>query len=813
MKDLHIVIVSWNVRDLLERCLRSLPAACDGLDWECIVVDNDSADGSADMVRETFKDEERIDLITNSINIGFARACNQGAVQHKSRNVLLLNPDTECPAGSLTKMVRLMDERTDIGILGPRVMNPDGTTQPSVRRFPQLADQAVTLLKLQKVLPQLKSLRRYLYVDLDADKSQEVDQVMGACFLVRAACWDKLHGLDQRYFFWFEEVDACKQAKELGWKVWYEPSVQVLHHRGVAVGKTKFLRRQAYFNDSLRKYMLKWHGWLAWAVIAALSPVATMLAAVVGAGQMVGRQKSGRVTIRKVYHKLKLPCYALHRMALTWFLSLTAIAIASAATFHDPILNGAFCVSMAAAVAVAAYARPACGLAVVAAELIIGGFGRMAAVEINGFSLSLRMALMAGFFLGWSLNAIRAKIWRYWRWSEFFIIQVWVFVAGMVALGMVRGYQLSQPFVFQDANAWFFLLYFLPVMDVAHRQTQSFKRLLRGVMLAGVAWNGLMALLTLFVFTHEVGLATGWYAWIRDARIGEITPAPGGLVRVFFQSFIYSVFALLGVAALWIERARKQPLDMVARGIPRKFLDKPRMAIRLMIPGIWVLSAVIIALSWSRSFWLGTGMGLVAVSVSSAYSRRWLPWMALKRIVVGTVAAFVLIVAIVTLPPAKGEWSVKEFFIQRGNASDPAAASRWSLLPVMWDDVKDNPVVGHGLGRALTYKSSDPRVLSEHPDGLQTTYAFEWGWLALWVKFGLFGVFIMGWLLASIAWRMWKSEYDWWFKTAAVASVVALAVIHFFTPYLDHPLGFAWLLALEGALAIKRPNPLWQPDK
>lgn len=813
MKDLHIVIVSWNARDLLERCLRSLPAACDGLNWECIVVDNNSADGSANMVKETFADEERIDLITNTLNIGFSRACNQGAVQHKSRNVLLLNVDTECPAGSLTRLVREMDAKTEVGIMGPKILNPDGTLQPSVRRFPGMCDQVATMLKLQKVLPDLPCFKRYFHDDLETEKAQEVDQVMGACFLVKAALWDRMHGLDQRYFFWFEEVDACKQAKELGFKIWYEPSVQVMHHRGAAVAKTDAVRRQSYFNDSLRKYMFKWHGLTAWLVFVALSPIATLLAAGVGFGRRVSRAHSNKTPWWARLKNLRLACYALHRLTAMWLLIATGLWAVSAVTIHNTQASAAFLIALTAITFLMSLFKPAYGLSLVVLELGIGGFGRMASVEVGWLDLSLRMALMGGFFMGWGLNALKARVWRFWRWSEFVIIQVWPVVAGMVILGIFRGWQLEQPFIFQDANSWFFLLYLIPVLDVAHRFGYDLKRLTRSALLAGVIINGVMALATLYVFTHGFAMADVWYTWVRDARLGEITPAGGGLVRVFFQSFIFSIIALIGVMAIWYQHAYRQPLDVVARGISWKFLEKPNFAVRSLIPGIGVLSAVTIALSLSRSFWLGLAAGGMAVLVFGLVKFRSLKFFTIIRMFMVLVGGLVLIFLVMIAPPQKAAWSVTDYFAERGSVSDPAAASRWSLLPVMLEDIKNNPVVGHGLGNTLTFKSSDPRVLKAHPDGMQTTYAFEWGWLSLWDKFGLFGVGVMLWLLVSIGWRLWKSDYEWWFRVSGIASILALAVIHFFTPYLDHPLGFAWLLGVEGALAIKRPNPLWNPNK
>ena len=806
MKDLHIVVVSWNVREELERCLRSLSDACGDLKWECVVIDNASTDGSAQMVKDSFNHEPRIDIIENKINMGFSRACNQGAAHHQARNVLLLNPDTECPVNSLKKLVQKIDSRKDIGIIGPKILYPDGKYQQCVWRFPTLIDQALILLKLHHLIPNAKPLQKYFHKDLDPNAEQEVDQVMGACFLVKSACWEQIKGLDQRYFIWFEEVDACKQAKEKGWKVYYDPSVAVIHYGGQSFAKAFTLRKQMYFNDSLLKYMRKWHGFFAWLVILFLHPISLFLAWLVGIGRSAGLINRSHNPIKNNKKRVifKLPCQQFLLASWHWFLILFALETLSLITNQYTLAQSLIVVVLGVFVAITAYRKPALALIMVAIELLIGGFGYLFSFNIQnvGLGISLRLIMMAGFFLGWGINALQNRIWKFWRIKELFILQAWVGVMLLVFIGIFRGLQLQNQYLYQDANAWFFLFYFLPVLDIAHRYAERLKIYLQPALLAAVVWICLKVLLTFYIFTHSFWGLEYWYTWIRDTRVGEITPAGNGLYRIFFQSAIYEVFIIFFVFSWWVTKK-----NLINNKIPAyaiKSANQLPIYISKHIMGVlWVLSFSVILLSLSRSFWLGTGLGGVLLLGLSIYQLKKIPKISITKAIVGSFSSIVLIALIMLFPwPNRSQGDLVNFFASRGSVSDAAASSRWNLLPAMIEKIKTEPILGHGFGSTVTYKSQDPRVLKQNPDGWFTTYAFEWGWLSFYIKFGIFGIPIMLWLLVSLSLRIWKAPMDWWLRSGAVASVFALAVIHFFTPYLDHPLGFAWLLSLEGVLAM-----------
>ncbi|MFZ6015193.1 MAG: glycosyltransferase [Patescibacteria group bacterium] len=828
MKDLHIVVVSWNVREELERCLKSLPAACEGLDWECVVVDNASADDTVKMVERVFAHEQRIDILANDENMGFAKACNQGAVQHKARYVLLLNPDTSCPPGSLCELVRKMDLNPLAGIMGPKLLNPDGAYQQSVRRFPSLKDQLFILLKLHHFLPDIDFLQKYFGKDVNPDKAQSVDQVMGACFLVRAACWDQMHGLDQRYFIWFEEVDACKTAKNNGWLIWYEPSVSIMHHEGQSFGKAFTLKKQRYFNDSLLKYMLKWHGRLAWLMVLLFHPISLGLAAMVSlfkkplakaVGSKLGTSKPLAEQLKNIFKNKtadRMACKKKFSEVYWWLIAITVLEVVSYITLQAPLWRQMATIIAAVFVFYLAYSKPAKALAIIAAELWIGGFGYLLSISANGpeTGISLRMALMAGFGLGWGINALKSRIWRFWKLNELMVVQVWILVGVMIVSGLFNGWYQNQTYLFQDANAWFFLLYFIPVLDIAHRHKDELAQSIRCAFIASAVWLPAKALFLFYIFSHGIiAIADPLYTWIRDTRVGEITPAGGNLFRIFFQSAIFSIVAGIFTFAYWIET---QDAGLKTQDVRFKMQEsrlKMQNAIqrlKCMLPRysywlIWILSVAMIVISLSRSYWVGSLAGFFLVFVLSIFHYKKLRLIACIKSIFGTILAFCLLAGVMYFPwPAPGEISLASMLKDRGTVTDAAGSSRWNLLPAMWDKIGENPIIGSGFGSTITYKSQDPRILKDHPNGVYTTYAFEWGWLSLWVKFGIFGPLVMLILLTSIIYRTWKSQYDWWIKTALISSIIAIAVVHIFTPYFDHPLGFSVLLLAEGALAIDR---------
>jgi GT2 family glycosyltransferase len=252
--DLSIIIVSWNVRDLLEKCLSSIFNNVHNINYEVFVVDNDSIDETSKMVLEKFP---RVNLIRSKKNLGFAGGNNLAIREAKGKYILLLNPDTEIIDGAMERMVKFMRSRPEVGIAGPKIFNPNKTLQPSVRRFPTIIDQLLIFLKFTHFLPNIGPLKRYFATDFDYTQPNEVDQVMGAFFMVKREVFDKIGLLDEKFHLWFEEVDFCRRAKNAGYKIMYNSEAKIIHYGGQSFKQRMTLIKQWLFFKSMVYYFWK----------------------------------------------------------------------------------------------------------------------------------------------------------------------------------------------------------------------------------------------------------------------------------------------------------------------------------------------------------------------------------------------------------------------------------------------------------------------------------------------------------------------------------------------------------------------------
>lgn len=283
--DLSIIIVSWNVRDLLRACLRTVvsgqasgvrrqdsdpcPLTTDPcpLTPEIIVIDNASADGSAAMVAAEFPD---VKLIANRDNRGFTAGNNQGLALAQGRYVLFLNPDTEVVGDALATMVAYLDAHPEVGALGPQLRYGDGSPQSSRRRFPTLLTALFESTPLAWHWPGNPWARRYRMEDQTCEvfetsqvsAAEEVDWLVGAALLVRRETLEQIGGFDEGYFMYSEELDWCRRAKAAGWQIVYLPAVQIIHHEGKS-SEQVVAARHIRFNTSKVRYFHKFHGRLA----------------------------------------------------------------------------------------------------------------------------------------------------------------------------------------------------------------------------------------------------------------------------------------------------------------------------------------------------------------------------------------------------------------------------------------------------------------------------------------------------------------------------------------------------------------------
>lgn len=235
--DLAIVVVSYNVRDLLDRCLRSIYDG-DGVSLDVFVVDNCSTDGSADLVRSRYP---QATVIASAVNGGYAYANNLALRQLPGRYgtwpryVLLLNPDTELPPAALRQMVAFMDSHPDAGVGGPKLTRANGELDLACRRsFPTPEVSLYRMTGLSRLLPRSRRFGRYNLTYLDPDLVAEVDSVVGAFMMVRGSVLDDVGLLDESFFMYGEDLDWAYRIKARGWKVLYNGQVTVLHHKGAS---------------------------------------------------------------------------------------------------------------------------------------------------------------------------------------------------------------------------------------------------------------------------------------------------------------------------------------------------------------------------------------------------------------------------------------------------------------------------------------------------------------------------------------------------------------------------------------------------
>ena len=252
------MVVSWNTRELLARCLGSIERERDraGLTVETIVVDNASRDGSAAMVGQHFPDAR---LIALDENRGFAAANNRALAEAAGGAVLLLNPDAELADGALAALWRVFHAMPHVGLVGPLLLNPDGSTQSAGYDFPGLAQ---TLIDLWPVHPRLVASRLNGRVTRhDGLSPIAIDHPLGACMLARRAVVEEVGGLDEGYFMYSEEIDWCRRIRAAGWTILLAPAARVVHHGGQSSGQapeTMFLALHRSRARYLRRYERAW---------------------------------------------------------------------------------------------------------------------------------------------------------------------------------------------------------------------------------------------------------------------------------------------------------------------------------------------------------------------------------------------------------------------------------------------------------------------------------------------------------------------------------------------------------------------------
>ncbi len=257
MRDISVIIVTWNSADEIVKCVNSVIEASKGLNTELIIIDNNSADNSFELVNKfTFPE---INAVKNSENLGYTKAVNQGIKLSNGKYVLLLNPDTVLNDNSIRVMYDFLEANPVYGACAPLMKNPDGSTQYSVRNFPTYWRMFCEFSLLAYIFPQTKLFGSWKAKYMDYSTEQDIRQPMAAAFMIRAELLRKIDNMDERFRMFFNDVDICKKVYDAGFKIRLLPASVVTHEHGVSIKKDRANMIRIWNNDCV-KYFEKHFG-------------------------------------------------------------------------------------------------------------------------------------------------------------------------------------------------------------------------------------------------------------------------------------------------------------------------------------------------------------------------------------------------------------------------------------------------------------------------------------------------------------------------------------------------------------------------
>jgi O-antigen ligase len=429
------------------------------------------------------------------------------------------------------------------------------------------------------------------------------------------------------------------------------------------------------------------------------------------------------------------------------------------------------------------------GLLIVLGELFIGSMGHLFYFNVGGYQIPIRIALWGAVmlvftvkFIGRLINQGKASDY-YQKIKNFAYLKYFALLFLFILIGLINGLLRGQAFshIFNDFNAWLYLLLLFPLIIIYGSKETRALNILKNLFLASALWLSLKTLFLLFVFTHNLGIAPDIYLWLRKTLSGEMTMTLTSWPRIFIQGQIYSGIAWF--LALWFSLTSFKF---------KQFFKKQNLL--LLLTGACFFSSILI--SFSRSFWVGLAMTLL---ISLILIGRFYSFSLMAKTFVWVILSgffgFLLIYLITIFPyPSPGQFKA-DFLDRISNQNEAAVSSRWSLLPVLIKEIGREPFFGQGYGATITYLSRDPRVLANNPSGEYTTYAFEWGYLDMWLKLGILGLAAYLLLIVKIIIAgTRRSNKDNYLFLGLISGLLFLAITNVFTPYLNHPLGLGFLL-------------------
>ena len=402
-------------------------------------------------------------------------------------------------------------------------------------------------------------------------------------------------------------------------------------------------------------------------------------------------------------------------------------------------------------------------------ELMAFSHGHLIRAELFGFTLSLRMVLFAGIMLATGVLLLQGK-----RPMKESFPRPLVLLIAAIALGITIGAAFNPVGdVFADGNGYLYILYILPASMVVWNVSKL--KIMRTLILSVAAYISSLTLVLIYLFSH-VGVSTQRviYTFIRDLRIAEVTQVSDVIYRIFSPAQFFIIIGFFILLVLVVQKKASSG--------------------EILLLGLFTSSLIA---SLSRSFWAAIGVGGIALLILLISNRTQIKRIlgSIWRVLLVSLGGVALLWVLVAIPIPNTSASLGDFrdTIESRTDDDVAISSRWNLLSPMWTEIKENPLVGKGFGETVQYTSDDPRVREANPDGIIEVYAFEWGWIDLWLKMGILGPIAMIWLSMYIITGLLKQNTSALFL-ALGSGVIALAAAHFFSPYLNHPIGLGYLL-------------------
>jgi hypothetical protein len=463
---------------------------------------------------------------------------------------------------------------------------------------------------------------------------------------------------------------------------------------------------------------------------------------------------------------------------------LTAIFVLAIPLLHNPLSTLVLGLLGAATLLLSLW-RLEIGLFIAFAELIAFSHGHL--ISDGSFEMiSLRMIIFVAVMVAWFLLFSFRRVQLQYKHELFLPI---MFLLGVVCFGLFRSWMLRGGMAgmmngFLDGNAYFYLLYLLPILSIDWTVVR--KRQLLQVLAGSTIFVSLLSLAVFFIYSHYPEWMLGdVYTFLRDTRLAEITPQVGVIYRVFMPSQIFAgVLLLLISSGFWLQKkmTRKEWFALI---------------------GINGLLISTILLSLSRSNWVGLLIGgLVFIGLLIAAKKTELKkWgSAFGASGLAVLAAMLILMTTLFLPVFYQSGSAADFASVFGNRTssiiDEAISSRWKLLDPMFEKIIENPLLGQGFGATVSFETDDPRAVAITGEGLWTTYAMEWGWLEIWLKMGILAP-IAFLLIFATAVRyllpLLKTNRGW-LAISLIASLTMLYATHIFSPYLNHPIGLGMIL-------------------